>query len=748
MATRVQRLLVFLSMLMFWACGEDKSSTQAPIEMDAQTQSDSGIDRGAMDAETDVFLGAPQCSDGDDNDDDGLIDLEDPGCDDALDNDERQRQCADGEDNDGDGLTDFPSDPGCGSPNDNDEENPPQPPQCSDGVDNDRNGQVDEEDPGCTSAADNSERGDETLSQCSDLVDNDGDGIIDFPAELGCSAAGDDDETDPRTAPVCANGMDDDQDGLTDYPNDPGCTGFGDRDETDKPLSPACADGVDNDRDGLIDYPNDEECTSASDSNEKGACLDRYDPPTFQGGESIIVDSSRGIFRSQGSCGGNGSPEVVVRYVLTEDVDALIFSTQNPGTEAISTLYVRYRACLRTETEVGCNAEVPQVRTPGHSVRIEAPEQGEYFVFVDGVSGAGGQVELSVTKVPRAACLNGLDDDEDGATDYPADPGCLLPSDRSETDPREPAACSNGVDDDNDGRIDFPNDLGCIAASWDSETDLCGQGVPVYEYLVGSAAAYGSTEGEMATNVVDPNAPGCGRAAKPENIFVYRNQFRSRLTISTDYPETMTNTSVYLRARCLSGESELACNDGSSNQSNRGTLTVDAVEPGIYFVIVETSIGLSGPFKLTIEAELDALQCNDEIDNDEDGLIDDADPGCTGPTDRSERQSNGVPECNNGEDDDRDGRIDWPLDPGCSARGDDSEADPTPLPQCANGQDDDGDGLIDIPLDPGCTSRGDNDETDLRSPPICSNGRDDDGDGLTDYGEDPDCQFAGGRSEG
>ena len=99
-----------------------RSSTQPPIEMDGQTQSEFGTDQGVMDAETDVFLGAPQCSDGDDNDGDGLIDLEDPGCDDALDNDERQRQCADGEDNDGDGLTDFPSDPGCGSPNDNDEE--------------------------------------------------------------------------------------------------------------------------------------------------------------------------------------------------------------------------------------------------------------------------------------------------------------------------------------------------------------------------------------------------------------------------------------------------------------------------------------------------------------------------------------------------------------------------------------------------------------------------------------------------
>lgn len=68
----------------------------------------------------------PECSDAADNDGDGQIDADDPGCRtpdgvfDPNDDDERN-ECIDGIDNDGDGLIDFGSDPGCTSPQDDDE---------------------------------------------------------------------------------------------------------------------------------------------------------------------------------------------------------------------------------------------------------------------------------------------------------------------------------------------------------------------------------------------------------------------------------------------------------------------------------------------------------------------------------------------------------------------------------------------------------------------------------------------------
>ena len=134
---------------------------------------------------------------------------------------------------------------------------------------------------------------------------------------------------------------------------------------------------------------------------------------------------------------------------------------------------------------------------------------------------------------------------------------------------------------------------------------------------------------------------------------------------------------------------------------NRGEFTVQSVAPGNYFIVVDTSIGIGGRFKLTVNSEYDETECQDHIDNDEDGRIDDDDPGCSSERDRSEDQPFGNPACNNRVDDDGDGRIDWPLDPGCKARGDETEEDPDPLPACANGLDDDGDGLDDIPSDPG-----------------------------------------------
>jgi len=72
------------------------------------------------------------------------------------------------------------------------------------------------------------------------------------------------------------------------------------------------------------------------------------------------------------------------------------------------------------------------------------------------------------------------------------------------------------------------------------------------------------------------------------------------------------------------------------------------------------------------------VQCNDGLDNDSDGLIDLADPGCLSATDTTE------------------------------------DTNP-PIAQCANGIDDDGDSLIDL-ADPGCTSSTDTDETNIVPP--------------------------------
>jgi LPXTG-motif cell wall-anchored protein len=68
-------------------------------------------------------------------------------------------ECSDGADNDGDGVIDHPDDPGCDSPEDDSEVDAPAAPECSDGIDNDGDGFIDftGQDPGCDSPEDDSE---------------------------------------------------------------------------------------------------------------------------------------------------------------------------------------------------------------------------------------------------------------------------------------------------------------------------------------------------------------------------------------------------------------------------------------------------------------------------------------------------------------------------------------------------------------------------------------------------------------
>ncbi len=109
--------------------------------------------------------------------------------------------CSDGIDNDGDGLVDFPDDGGCTSAADTDEAGPF---QCSDGIDNDGDGNIDfPADPGCVNAQDDNEAAPviPTPMQCEDGIDNDGDGLVDFPDDPGCTDALDNDEIDPVVIP-------------------------------------------------------------------------------------------------------------------------------------------------------------------------------------------------------------------------------------------------------------------------------------------------------------------------------------------------------------------------------------------------------------------------------------------------------------------------------------------------------------------------------------------------------------------
>ncbi|MBU1896695.1 hypothetical protein KKB55_02875, partial [Myxococcota bacterium] len=356
-------------------------------------------------------------------------------------------------------------------------------------------------------------------------------------------------------------------------------------------------------------------------------------------------------------------------------------------------------------------------------------------------------VELTVTEVPLAECLNRRDDDEDGRVDYPTDPGCESPRDRDERTPSPTPACANDEDDDGDGRVDYPLDPGCLSAASTSELDACGDGVAFHEYFFDDEAVYGETK--VTQGATDAHEGSCGGRSKPEVIYYYHNPYNARLTFNTAHPETTTPTTLYIRRACDDAQSELRCDDGSRAGSTNGRFTLEQAAVGDYWIFVDTSVGTGGPFKLTVEVERLDPGCDDGLDNDRDGAIDGDDPGCASREDEDEGDETGVEvACSNGRDDDEDGRIDYPADPGCETLGDDDEADPEAPPACLNGLDDDADGLIDFPWDPGCFAAADDDEIDRRPTPECSNRLDDDRDGLIDFPFDPGCAGMGDRGEG
>ena len=69
-------------------------------------------------------------------------------------------------------------------------------------------------------------------------------------------------------------------------------------------------------------------------------------------------------------------------------------------------------------------------------------------------------------------CRDASDNDGDGRTDYPDDPGCQSAEDDSESpDPPPARQCSDGRDNDSDGRTDYPRDPGCSSANDDNESN-------------------------------------------------------------------------------------------------------------------------------------------------------------------------------------------------------------------------------------------------------------------------------------
>lgn len=286
---------------------------------------------------------------------------------------------------------------------------------------------------------------------------------------------------------------------------------------------------------------------------------------------------------------------------------------------------------------------------------------------------APGDYPLGTITLTYTMCNDGLDSDGWGDSDV-ADPSCSSIDDSSEFGS---GVCDNGVDDDGDTYID-KDDIGCSGPAdtteYSASIHQCDNGID-----------------DDIDGLIDSDDPSCYRGSTNER----------------------------------SPDINVMCGDGIDNDSDLSSDYSTLPPPN-------SDSQCTTPFDYSEYPPVE--DCGNVYDTDADGELDPADPACIASS--GTRAKHPSLPCDDGLDNDGDGYYDYnPLattgDPGCSSPSDTSEKDDFPMYPCDDGIDNDGDGLVDFPDDTGCGSVSDGDE--VTSSSECDNGTDDDGDGYVDY---------------
>ncbi len=554
-------------------------------------------------------------------------------------------------------------------------------------------------------------------------------------------------ESGPPTVclvPRCSDGLDNDGDSLVDFPEEPGCESPLDNSEEDLcpgPGCPQCADGVDNDGDSLTDWPNDPGCSGAGDPIEMDECLP---------GLELTELPPTGAF--------SGSIDPTQSSLTDGSCD----QGNTPGPETVFPLSLVHGAVHleATMTVLGWDAY------PRLYLRAQDCASGTELACAG--NSYSSSEDLSVTNLAPGTYFLVADSYEVYASDtfdlsvqifLPVGAPCELGNPMAQCAEGGlcqdvggsyecvPTACNDGTDNDGDSLSDYPNDPGCDSISDNDESDGCD---PVNNPGA-CPACYNGTDDDGDGLVDYPNDPGCSSAADNEEL-----------------------------DDCYAGvELEEIPPSGTASGVLQDTLP-SATDPSCYSFTTEEDVYALDLPEGAVQVEITLSS------NDMDPLLYVRRDDCQSGTEMS--CSNGYP-AHTFLHNVSPGTIfifadagmlyspnavytlnvsvSLPVGAACDLT--------VPMFECAagstcldvgggvyqcvgstcnNGTDDDGDGLVDYPNDPGCDSISDNDESDGCDPvnnpgacPACYNGTDDDGDSLTDFPNDPGCTSAADSSE-
>ncbi len=392
-----------------------------------------------------------------------------------------------------------------------------------------------------------------------------------------------------------------------------------------------CGDGVDNDFNGLIDCDED---ICAEDAACMGETCDTAIP--LDEGLGWGADDDGLVVSVEGDttlksddydfeCDGDGTAgkDLAYTFTLTEPMGVeLTYDFTDSGEWE--------QFFLATACDV--DGVLACAHTTGEPATILAGEieAGTYYVIVDGDDSIDeGPFTLTVTLTKIATtetdCTDGIDNELDGFTDCcddecAADAACL-----AET------VCDDDFDNDCDGVSDC-GDADC-AADLSCEGESCAAPIA----LNGGAAVIEDDLPLQLVETGDTSAAGadvsgsCDAITDVAKDLVYELVLdtAANVTITHDFDSDSLWPAVYVFAGECIADNELACD---AQTSDPAVIEALALEAGIYYIVVDASYSSdAGPYTLTIDITGPTTvedDCNDGVDNDQDGFTDCEDDDC------------------------------------------------------------------------------------------------------------------------
>ncbi|MEN0065597.1 MAG: hypothetical protein AAGA48_25880 [Myxococcota bacterium] len=168
--------------------------------------------------------------------------------------------------------------------------------------------------------------------------------------------------------------------------------------------------------------------------------------PFATAGYDVVIDQGR-IF------------DIFDQASFVTNLEAAVLASTPPTTRTLSALPVVETLDVKLD---GVSSSAWRYDSCANRIEVSGGALGTTTtITVDYVEDCGSSI---------GACSDGLDNDGDGRTDFPNEPGCSSACDNNETDPAVLPRCADGLDSDADGQTDFPADPECASAADRSES--------------------------------------------------------------------------------------------------------------------------------------------------------------------------------------------------------------------------------------------------------------------------------------